>query len=209
MTSDTHVHENIPAYLAGELSETERRELEFHLRECTECSREFAAQKKLDEVLSKAQPISPRPELIQQVMQQARDTQNVVSFRKRSLLPWLAVAAVVAVILFLLRIQKETPAPPVQVKKSPIVKPEIQKQTPTVKPVPREPEPPQVTKKEKKLPERPVPPKEENEVPTLSPEEDEVVAQLDELENMDVISNYENLENLELALIGESNESLK
>jgi hypothetical protein len=204
-----HVYESIPAYLANELSDEERSAVELHLRDCNACSRELDDQKKLDEILDQAHPISPRSNLVQEVMRQVRSAEKQISVRKKSLLPWLAVAAVIAVIVFLLRIQKDTPLPPQQVKKAPAVKPEIQKQ-PTPKPKPTPPEieqAPQVTKKNEKVI-QPLPQPKQEQAPELSPEEEEVVAQLDELENMDVISNYENLENLELALMSEG-ESLK
>ncbi len=212
MNSESHVNENIPAYLAGELNDEERRTVELHLNDCKTCKHELENQKKLDEILSQAQSIEARPELLQGVIQQVRIQQKTVSFSRR-ILPWLAAAAVIAVVLFLLKIQKDSPAPVEQVKKSPIIKPEISPEpqpTPKFEPIQPKPEPePQITKKDKEIP-VPLPqPEKPEEIPHLTPEEAEVVAQLDELEEMELISNYENLENLELALIGEGNESLQ
>jgi anti-sigma factor RsiW len=209
MNSSGHVYEDIPAYLAGELTEEERRTVELHIRECKTCNQELGNQKKLDEILSKAKSISPQPQFVDRVMKAA--TPRPADSRKRNILPWLAVAAVIAVILFLLKIQRDTSVPAEQVKKSPVVKPEVRPE-PKLNLPPVQPEPesePQITKKEKKIPERLPEPVKEDKIPALTPEEVEVVANLDELEDMELISNYENLENLELALIGEGNESLK
>jgi hypothetical protein len=207
MNPDSHIHEHIPAYLAGQLTEEERHRVDLHLSQCNECSQELQDQKRLDVILSQARDLSPRKELLSGVMNQVQ-TQNKTSlFKRRFIIPLLAAAAVIVIVLFLLKSQRDLPPPHENVKKAPIIKP----QNPQPKIQLEEKPAPQVTKKEKKIPLPPPPqkPVQEEQTPELSPEEAEVVAQLDELEDMDIISNYENLENMELALLGEGNESPK
>jgi hypothetical protein len=209
MNPDSHIHEDIPAYLAGELTESERQKVDLHLSQCSECSQELETQRKLNSILSRARDLSPRPELLRGVMNQVQAKNQTVPFKRRFIIPLLAAAAVIVIVLFLLKSQKDLPSPHENVKKEPIIKPEIEKQ-PDSKPQPVQPEQkaaPLITKEEKKIPAEPPQPMQEEESLELTPEEAEVVAQLDELEDMDIISNYENLENMEIALLGEGNES--
>ena len=60
--------------------------------------------------------MSPGTEIVRGVMQRVQHEQKVIAFKR--LLPWVAVAAVLVAVLFLLRIQKETPVPGEVVKKT-------------------------------------------------------------------------------------------
>jgi hypothetical protein len=215
MDPDLHVIEDLSAYLANELDQNERSRVELHLRDCESCRKELDKHKRLNELLASSQPISPSDEIIRGVMQQVQYKQQ--GFSKR-VLPWLALAAVLAAVLFLLKIRKETPVPGEVVKKKnpPIIKP-VHPAPPVPKESPqKEIEPPPIVKNAP--PKQPIVKPEQpqtipEEVPqivqqlnpetSISAEDEETIAKIDELENMDVISNYENLENLEVALIDE------
>jgi hypothetical protein len=215
MDPDLHVTEDLSAYLANELDHNERSRVESHLRDCESCRKELDKHKRLSELLASSQAITPSDEIIRGVMQQVqRDEKR--NFSKR-VLPWLALAAVLAAVLFLLKIRKETPVPDEVVKKKnpPIIHPinpqPVPKQSPQT-----EIEPPPIVKNTPPKqpiikPEQPQTIAEEppqiveqlNPQTSISAEDEEMIAKIDELENMDVISNYENLENLEVALIDE------
>jgi hypothetical protein len=215
MDPDLHVTEDLSAYLANELDHNERSRVESHLRDCESCRKELDKHKRLSELLASSQAITPSHEIIRGVMQQVqRDEKR--NFSKR-VLPWLALAAVLAAVLFLLKIRKETPVPDEVVKKKnpPIIHPinpqPVPKQSPQT-----EIEPPPIVKNTPPKqpiikPEQPQTIAEEppqiveqlNPQTSISAEDEEMIAKIDELENMDVISNYENLENLEVALIDE------
>jgi hypothetical protein len=214
MDPELHVTDDLSAYLANELDDDERSNVESHLRDCESCRNELDKHKRLNEVLANSQPISARSEILRGVMQQVQHEQKR-NFSKR-VLPWLAIAAVLAAALFLLKIRKETPVPDEVVKKKnpPVIEPinpqplpkelpQTRMETPSVvnKTPPKEPivipvpetmpqQPPQIVQQE-------------NPQTSISSEDEEMIAKIDELENMDVISNYENLENLEVALIDE------
>lgn len=215
MNQELHVTDDLSAYLANELDQNERSRVELHLRDCESCRKELEKHKRLDEVLGSSQPISPGPEIIRGVMQRVQHEQKTIAFKR--LLPWLAIAAVLVAVLFLLRILKETPVPgEVVEKKNPTVIKPINPPTPAPKESPQ-------TKIENLPVVKNAPPKEpivkpvpetipeettqivEQQTPqtSMSPEDEEMIAKIDELENMDVISNYENLENLEVAILDE------
>jgi Putative zinc-finger len=213
MNQELHVTDDLSAYLANELDQTERSRVELHLRDCESCRKELDVQKRLDEVLANSQPISPRSEILRGVMHQVEHEQKVTAFKR--LLPWLAVAAVLAAVLFLLRIQKETPVPGEVVKKTPpVIKPINPRPFPKESPQTRIENPPVVKNTPPEEPiVKPVPETIPEETPQIaeelnpqtliSPEDEEMIAKIDELENMEVISNYENLENLEVAIMDE------
>jgi hypothetical protein len=212
MDPDLHVTEDLSAYLANELDQNERSRVELHLRDCEACRKELDKHTRLNEVLANSTPISPSNEILRGVMQQVqRDEKS--NFNKR-VLPWLAIAAVLAAALFLLKIRKETPVPDEVVEKNPpVIKPinplpvpkespqtKIETPPPIVKSTP--PKEPIVKPEPETIPEEP-PQIVQQLNPQLTPEDSEVISQIDELENMDVISNYENLENLEVAIMDE------
>jgi len=214
MDPELHVTDDLSAYLANELDQNERSRVELHLRDCESCRKELDKHKRLNELLAISQPISPSDEIIRGVMQQVQHEKKS-NFSKR-VLPWLALAAVLAAVLFLLRIRKETPVPGEIVKKKnpPIIKPV--NPAPVPKELPQtEIEPPPIVKnappkqpiikpEPQTIPEEsPQIVQQENPQTSISSEDEEMIAKIDELENMDVISNYENLENLEVALIDE------
>ena len=214
MDRELHVTDDLSAYLANELDQNERSRVELHLRDCEACRKELDKHKRLSELLSSVQPISADSKILRGVMQKVQH-EHKGNFSKR-VLPWLALAAVLAAALFLLKIRNETPVPGEVVKKKnpPVIEPInpqpapkespqtkietpsiVQKTPPNepiVKPVPETvpQEPPQMVQQE-------------NPQTSISSEDEEMIAKIDELENMDVISNYENLENLEVALIDE------
>jgi hypothetical protein len=215
MNQELHVTDDLSAYLANELDQNERSRVELHLRDCESCQKELEKHKRLNEVLGGSQPISPSPEIIRGVMQQVQHEQKTIAFKR--LLPWLAIAAVLVAVLFLLRIQKETPVPGevVEKKNPPVIRP-INPPTPAPKELPQTKieNPPVVKITPPREPiEKPEPETIPEETPqiaeqvnpqtSISPEDEEMIAKIDELENMDVISNYENLENLEVAIMDE------
>jgi len=214
MDPDLHVTEDLSAYLANELDQSERSRVELHLLDCESCRKELDKHKSLNELLATSQPITPSDEIIRGVMRQVQHQEPGLGKR---VLPWLAMAAVLAAALFLLKIRKETPAPDEVVKKKnpPIIKP-INPAPPVPKQFPqKEIEPPPIVKYAP--PKQPVIKPEPQTIPeeppqivqqlnpqtSISPEDEETIAKIDELENMDVISNYENLENLEVAIMDE------
>jgi hypothetical protein len=214
MDPELHVTDDLSAFLANELDQNERSRVELHLRDCESCRNELDKHKRLNELLATSQPISPSDEIIHGVMQQVQHEEKS-NFSKR-VLPWLALAAVLAAVLFLLKIRKETPVPDeiVKEKNPPIIKP-INPVPPAPKQSPQtEVEPPPIVKNAPP-PKEPVakPEREPETIPEQppqivqqlnpTPEDSEVISQIDELENMDVISNYENLENLEVAIMDE------
>lgn len=168
----------------------------------------------MNEVLGSSQPISPGSEIIRGVRQRVQHEQKAITFKR--LLPWIAVAAVLVAVLFLLRIQKETPVPAevVEKKNPPIIKP-INPPTPAPKESPQTkienppvvsntpPKEPVVKPVPETIPEETTQIAEQNPQTSISSEDEEMIAKIDELENMDVISNYENLENLEVAIMDE------
>jgi hypothetical protein len=213
MDPDLHVTEDLSAYLANELDQNERSRVELHLRDCESCRKELDKHTRLNELLAASQPLSPSDEILRGVMQQVQHDEKS-NFNKR-VLPWLALAAVLAAVLFLLKIRKETPVPDEVVKKNPpVIKPinpaPIPKESPQTKI--ETPQPPIVKSTPPKEPiVKPEPetiPEEPPQIvqqlnPQFTPEDSEVISQIDELENMDLISNYENLENLEVAIMDE------
>ncbi len=211
MNQDPHVTDDLSAYLANELELSDRGTVELHLRECEACRNELDVQKRLDELLAGTQALSPGPELIHGVMQRVSQEPKSIVFRKH-VLPWLAAAAVLAAVLLLLRIQKDTALPgevvqgkkPVAIKQEKPPAPQPEASQTVIPPDSRIPK----SKQPQVAPAPPIVPQ-QTPPPSITPEEAEVIAQLDELENMELISNYENLENLEIALIGEGGESLR
>ncbi len=213
MNQELHVTDDLSAYLANELDQDERSRVELHLRDCESCRKELEKHKRLNEVLASSQLISPGHEIIRGVMRQIQHEQKAITFKR--LLPWLAIAAVLAAVLFLLRIQKETPAPGEVVKKTPPVIKPINPPTPAPKESPQTqienppvvkntpPKEPIVIPVPETIPEESTQIAEQNPQTSISPEDEEMIAKIDELENMDVISNYENLENLEVAIMDE------
>jgi Putative zinc-finger len=219
MDRELHVTDDLSAYLANELDQNERSRVESHLHECEACRKELDVQKRLDDLLANSQSITPGPEIIRGVMRQVHHEQKTIVFQKR-LLPWLAAAAILAAALLLLRIQKDTPVPPeiVKEKKPPVIKPIAPSPVPEESPQTKIETPPVVKNTPPKQPivqpepetipeETPQIVQQLNPQPPIPPEDSEVIAKIDELENMDLISNYENLENLEVAIVGEGGES--
>ncbi len=62
------VRERLSAYLDGELSEDERREVAAHLEGCEECRRELAVLTRLDAVLGRLEAEAP-PRLAERVLE--------------------------------------------------------------------------------------------------------------------------------------------
>jgi hypothetical protein len=214
MDRELHVTDDLSAYVANELDQNERSRVDLHLRDCESCRNELDVQKRLNDVLATSQQISPRPEILRGIMHRVQHEEKS-NFSKR-VLPWLAIAAVLVAVLFLLKIRKETPVPEEVVKK---------KNPPVIEPIHPQPSPKESPQTKIETPSivRKTPPHEPIVIPTpetlpqepqqivqqknpqtsISPEDEEMIAKIDELENMDVISNYENLENLEVAIIDE------
>lgn len=56
------VRELFSAYFDGELSDTQKRQVEDHIAQCADCRREFEAAKKFEEVMGKMELKSPPKE---------------------------------------------------------------------------------------------------------------------------------------------------
>src|SRR5438046_2765576 len=107
----THAEEELSSYVSGELSEAERSEIEEHLRNCSECSQKVEEIRHLNGVLSEADVLEPSPFFMKRLLARVDDERKIIAFRSRRTILWLAVAASIVFVVFLLSIQKETTPP--------------------------------------------------------------------------------------------------
>lgn len=185
-----HLHEELSAYISGELDEQERRKAEEHLAGCNDCMEQLQKLQRLDALLGQLDELEAPPDFVQEVLARAEQERKVVPFRARRGFAILLAAAVIAFFAFLLSRQNQTtptpPAPPRVVKK-PEIHPEPQQKQPVVVPAPH-----------------PAP------QPVESPAEDpELIAHLEELQNMELIRDLDNLDNLDLAMMMAGAEEVK
>jgi hypothetical protein len=172
-----HIEEELSSYLSGELSASETEAVEKHLADCALCSDQLKALEQLNGLLSDADEIQPTARFAREVLGRVDEERRVVAFRSRRTIVWLAAAAAIAFVVLLLSIQKET-QPPSSISHW---KPKIE--SPAPPPVPN------------------TPPANKVGADKVSPEDAELIAHLDALENMDLIENYDNLEYMEAALL--------
>lgn len=182
--SSPHLEENLSAYLAGELSESERQAAEAHLAECPKCKGELGALRELDAMLSHAGSLEPSAGFVSGVMRRIDDDRKVIVFRSKRAVAWMALAAAVAFFVFVIGYrQTHQPSGIAHQPKAHQEKEVIARQEPPQQVVTPEQTPQQV------------------------PAEDaELIANLDVVENMDVIENYDNIENLDVALLESTEE---
>ena len=176
-----HPEEELSSYVSGELNDAERNQIEEHLRNCAECTEKVEEIRHLNEVLNEADSLEPSPFFTRRLLARVDDERKIIAFRSRRTIWWLAAAASIVFVVFLLSIQKETtPIAPISHWKPPAHT--TGGQTRRVVNV-------------------------ASPLPQTSPqngttgEDPELIANLDAFENWDVIQNYENLEYLEAAVI--------
>ena len=179
-----HPEEDLSAYGSGELNEMERKRVEEHLAVCAQCMEQLGRLQKLDEILAEQQhELEPKDDFVQRVLTHVdRDKIVPASFRNKRLTIFVA-AAVIAFFVFLLSQQKGTP--PV----SPIVQ-----ETPKTKTVPPPAQSPDQPRRKQIVPQPPV-------VADLATEDAELIAHLEELQDMEIIQNLQDLDHLDLAVI--------
>jgi len=187
-----HLGENLSAYLANELTPAERLEAEQHLSECEECRNTLAKLQRVNEALSKQQPIEPPADFLDRVQNKIDRDNKVIAFRSRKTIAWIAIAAAIVFIVFLLKLLN--PVPPA----TPVVS---HRPKPPVAPVVK----PQTNMAQQNVPvvsEHPTTPQHPVVAAVISPEDEQVIANLDALQNMELLENYDNIENLDLAVLG-------
>ena len=171
-----HLEEDLSAYLAGELSSAEKERAERHLAECPECSQKLEQLRGLNHFLAQAEPLQPSNRFLHRVMARVEEDRRLIAFRSRRTIAWLALAASIAFLVFVLGLENNVQPPPGVARWNP-----------------KKVETPQGT-----------PSKTAGSAQTerMSAEEAELIANLDVLENMDLIQDYDSVENLEVALLG-------
>jgi anti-sigma factor RsiW len=177
-----HSNEALSAYLAGRLSGAERAAVEEHLKTCAACYAELDRLKEVDHLLAQDGQIEPSRNFTQRVLEQVNRENRVVSFRARRVAAWVAAAAVIVFAVFLLRILKDGGPPP----PAPLVKKTPAQQEPVVK--------------------QPAPAPAES---SLTPEDADLIAHLDELEDMELIDNFDSLQELDTALLASEAEHVR
>ncbi|HET6267208.1 MAG TPA: zf-HC2 domain-containing protein [Acidobacteriota bacterium] len=211
-----HLEEGLSAYLSGELDASERKLAEAHLRECRECSERLSQLRKLHDLLSTQTEIEPSQGFAKRVISRIDADQNVVRFRTKRILGWaLEAAAVILFVLFLARYDRYAVKPGEIVHQTPprVIKkvaPPSPKPAPKVivKQAPHQIKPP--LPQPIPAPQSAVAPAPEQPAqPQLSAEDAEMIANLDELENMDVIRDYDNVQNMDVALIQSEEEHIR
>ena len=178
-----HPEEELSAFVSGELNEIERKLVEEHLTVCAQCMEHLRRLQKLDEILlEQHDELEPSHDFVQGVIAQTDREKIVRSFFPHKRLTILVAAAVIAFFAFLLSLQKEIPSAP------PIVKERSDADTthpPALSPVhPREEHI------------SPQPPTE----PSVM-EDAELIAHLEELQDMELIQNLQDVDRLDLAVI--------
>ena len=181
----SHLEENLSAYLAGELDVAETQLVEAHLRECSECAAQLERLRRLNGLLHQLRAVEPSANFLQRFRQKVDVDRRVVVFRSRRTVAWLALAASIVFVVFMLHLKREVQPPPGITHWKP--KTETTRSEPTLA----------------------VPPPEPTAVEQLTQEEVELIAHLEVLEEMDLIENYDSLENLELALITPAEENFE
>ncbi len=176
----SHLGENLSAYVSDELDESERKTVEEHVAVCAGCMEALRRLQKLDAWMAEAIELEPAPDFVERVLIRVEKERRVIAFRVKRSIAALAAAAAIVFFAFLLSMRNE---PPPLVKKPAVVE---------------QPEgtPPGASPRDS-VPAQPANP-DDTDV--------ELIAHLDELENMEVIREFENLESLELALIAGSAE---
>lgn len=188
-----HFEEELSAYISDDLDTERQGEVESHLKKCESCSRELVRLQELAKLLVSVQERNPSRDFKTRVVNSVRH--NPANTRNRQWIMWLAAAAAVTIMALIL---KPEPA------EKPAAK--IHKTIPVTKPVgsqdrvslPKEQKPNEVMPAAKEK--RPEPSQTQE---ALSSEEVQLIANLDALENMDLIVNYEDVDHLETALIAE------
>jgi anti-sigma factor RsiW len=168
----SHPNENLSAYLSGELNTQERAEVEEHLEGCRECALQLKAMHQLNRLLSQQPSVEPSSTFLQGVLQTIEQKKvSQKSANKTIKRRTVVILAIAAAVAFFAIL--------ISLQYSP--------------------GPSQV---EKGLP---VPEKSTQQVTQQSTqtiaEDPEMIAQLDQLEEMDLINNFDNLENLDVALL--------
>lgn len=191
-----HLQEQLSALIAGELTEMERAAAEAHLKQCAECRLQLERLRDLSGVLDANVEIEPSADFVPRVMKSIEAENKVVRIRTKSRLAWLALAAVLIFVVFLLRFYKNTAPQP-----GPVTR-----QGPAQAP-PSKPAPPQVAEQKQPAPPPPVasPPGASH----LSVDDTELIAHLDELQDMELIQNYDNLQELDTAILASQEEQVQ
>jgi len=183
-----HPEEELSSYVSGELNDSEGKRIEDHLQNCTECAEKVEEMRHLHEVLSEADVLEPSPYFTKRVLARVDDERKIIAFRSRRTIFWLAAAASIVFVVFLLSIQKETtPRAPSSHWKPPLHSAPGQTKSVVVPPSHQEPVTEHIQKE-------------------ATSEDPELIANLDAFENWDVIQNYENLEYLEAAVVAGNEE---
>lgn len=192
-----HIEEDLSAYISGDMNAARKGEVEAHLKECESCARELFRLQEFDKLIVSVQEWNPSRDFKKRVVNSVR--QKSAATRKNRWLMWLAAAAVVAIMALIL-------------KPEPAVKPSagVDKKIPVAKPI--EPKGTIGLAKKQKSNEvmpaaKEIRPEISQTQESLSSEEAQLIANLDALENMDLIVNYEDVDHLETALIAEDEDN--
>jgi hypothetical protein len=180
-----HLQEELSGYLAGDLEGRMLEEVEDHLRNCALCRADLDRLKRVEEALNGESPIEPSADFTSRVMRSVDQERKVFRYDARTILGGLAAAAAIAFLLLSLRVQRDVP-PPAEMAQKPPIK--------AVEPPKASRAPPDVVEELPAPAEAPV-------AAALSAEDIELIAHLDELENMEVIDEYESLVELNTAIV--------
>jgi anti-sigma factor RsiW len=182
--NSNHPDEELSSYVSGELNDVERRNVEEHLRGCSICTQKVSELRQLNEVLGEADVLEPTPFFTKRVMARVDEERKIIAFRSRRTIAWLAIAASIVFAVFLLSVRKETTPPPGIAHRRPAVHATSNQSHST-------------GTQSSAVPVQPNQSAHGNE----ANEDPELIANLDALENWDVIQNYDNLEYLEAAVV--------
>ena len=152
--------------------------------------------RQIDQLLAQDDPVEPSPDFVARVMRQADAEKRVIHLNARKIVAWIALAAAIGFVVFLLFLYEGAhPAPgPISQKPPAEVNPPAPSKTPSVT-AQKEPAAAPV------LPRKPVQNPAAASTENLSPGDAELIAHLDELQDMDLIKDYDSLQDLDTALI--------
>ncbi len=98
----SHVKRKLSAYLDGELSIAEKKEIESHLQQCSGCQEELTALSSVTDALSILEGMEPPPYFMDRVRQGIRDEARSIPFLERIRSIAISIATATAVVVSLL-----------------------------------------------------------------------------------------------------------
>jgi anti-sigma factor RsiW len=176
-----HLEEDLSSYVSNELKESERQKVETHLSICPTCAEKLQQLQKLNAFIDQSTSLHPGPEFVKDVLVRVDREKRTIRFRMRRNVAIFVAAAVIAFFVFLISLQKLGPPSPVMVRhpRVPVHQPGTSVQSPAVK------------------------------QQAGIVQDAELIAHLDELENMELIQQLDDLDQFDAAMMMAENEVTK